>query len=134
MDGMQATRPRRCPGAFGQTAHRSYQCAALVVTSSVFLSRVALGLDFLPPETVELSGPGAGPRLAVGDLDQDCISDLVALRNESDASDSSNMRLVPGDGLGGFPDPTSMVGGRQVSDIELVDLNGDGIDDMATSE
>ena len=91
-------------------------------------------VDFLPPVEYFQLGPGAGERIAAGDVDQDCDLDLFNLRDTTATSENPSLNHLTGDGTGGFSGVTGINAGQAVSGLLLVDVNGDGILDMVTSE
>ncbi|MBP7147715.1 MAG: VCBS repeat-containing protein [Acidobacteria bacterium] len=107
--------------------------AATFVLALAFVA-TAHAVSFAPPVTSDVAGPGIGDRLAIGDPNEDCQLDAVATRDFTTTAEDQSLNLLLGDGSGGFPDSGGMDGGESVSDVLLVDLDGDGHLDLLTSE
>jgi hypothetical protein len=105
---------------------------ALLTALSSGLVWAAIG--FGTPIVSDLAGPGIGDVMALGDMNQDCIPDLVFTRDISIASETPGLITRLGDGVGDYSTGASLSVGRHLSDTELVDLNGDGILDLVVTE
>jgi hypothetical protein len=114
----------------------SYQACALVVAIAwtILDQGATAAVDFSTPPPAPLAGPGVGDRIIAGDVNGDCAPDLLATRDFTQASNDPSLVLLVGNGLGGFPDSHGLGGGATISDIALVDINGDGILDLISAE
>jgi hypothetical protein len=107
---------------------------ALAAVAATLCSVAWAAISFGAPIVSDLAGPGVGDVMALGDLNLDCIPDLMVTRDNAVASETPGLISRFGDGLGGLPDGGSLSVGRNLSDVELVDLNGDGILDLVVTE
>jgi hypothetical protein len=113
-------------------AARGLRC--LVASAGlIWAGAAAAAVTFDPPVVSDLAGPGAGDSLVHGDLDHDCILDLVAVRDETVASETLSIIVRIGDGLGAFAGGT-LSAGTSLTDLELADIDRDGSLDLISTE
>ena len=111
----------------------------LVVGSQMGSATVAVLLSagddgFADPMWLNMEG-GMITRVAIADFNGDNIQDLVVGSFSPPNSGLSVVRVLFGDGSGGFPDEMTLdIGGRDLGDLAMGDFNGDGQTDLAAAE
>ncbi len=108
-------------------------CFYLISAGNVSVAQQGT-VDFQPPVETFTQGPGAGDRIAAGDMDRDCDLDLFNLRDTNATSENPSLTYLTADGTGGFSGITGLDAGQILSGLDLADFNQDGIPDLVTSE
>ncbi|MEQ9616424.1 MAG: VCBS repeat-containing protein [Phycisphaerales bacterium] len=82
-------------------------------------------------DRITLDGGGGGSNLCAGDFDHDGLVDLGrANASSKDFEIGRGLSVSPGDGQGGFSQPTSEDFPGRISDVHAADIDGDGLTDL----